>query len=193
MEVATITMEPEQAREKLAAYKAQLQRLADSEYEAAAAGYKALADGKRLLNLTETLVRGGLFPDYRPHLAVARADRREVEFSWDSGRARFDTRHWRGCRGENLELRFPWPNGQTWGHRGYAMVPMVPADVRPNVAMNDCFILWEVEQWAERSKFARPDRDPYLLRHIAGDLYAVLAAWDLTDLERAIMSERVPA
>jgi hypothetical protein len=35
-----------------------------------------------------------------------------------------------------------------------------------------------------------PDRDPYLLRHVGGALYAVLAAWDLTDLERAIMSAR---
>lgn len=33
----------------------------------------------------------------------------------------------------------------------------------------------------------------YLLRHIAGDLYAVLAQWDLTELERAVMAERIPA
>ena len=193
MNIATIEMPAEQAREKLAAYRAQLQRRADAEYEMAAAGYKALADGKVLINLTDTLHRGGLGSDYRPRLAVSRADRREVEFTWDSGRAAFDTRGWRGRRGNNLTLLFPWPNGQTWGHRGFAMVPMVPADVRPNVDMRDCFILWEVEKWADRSAFARPDRDPYLLRHIAGDLYAVLAQWDLTELERAVMAERIPA
>lgn len=29
--------------------------------------------------------------------------------------------------------------------------------------------------------------DPALLKHIGGDLYAVVATWDLTDLERAVL------
>jgi hypothetical protein len=38
MNVATITMPPEEARAKLAAYRERLRRRADAEYEAAAAG-----------------------------------------------------------------------------------------------------------------------------------------------------------
>jgi hypothetical protein len=32
--------------------------------------------------------------------------------------------------------------------------------------------------------------DPALLRHIRGDLWAVLAVWNLTDLERYVLSQR---
>jgi len=33
-----------------------------------------------------------------------------------------------------------------------------------------------------------PPRDPALIRHIRGDLWAVLAVWDLTELERAVLA-----
>jgi len=33
--------------------------------------------------------------------------------------------------------------------------------------------------------------DPYLLRRFGGDAWLVVAAWDLTDVERAVMSQRV--
>jgi hypothetical protein len=75
-------------------------------------------------------------------------------------------------------------------HNGYALIPMIPADVRPRDALENCYVLWEVEHWADRPIRATPDRDPYLLKHLAGDLYAVIAEWDLTELERAIMQGR---
>jgi hypothetical protein len=43
--------------------------------------------------------------------------------------------------------------------------------------------LFEVDQWEPV-----PPTDPALLKHIAGDLYAVLAVWDLTELERAVIA-----
>jgi hypothetical protein len=42
-----------------------------------------------------------------------------------------------------------------------------------------------VEEWTRV-----PPRDPALLRHIRGDLWVVLAVWDLTDLERLVLSQR---
>jgi hypothetical protein len=67
---------------------------------------------------------------------------------------------------------------------------MVPADVRASVTgtLAEYFIPWEVEQWANRRISSRPDRDPYLRKHIGGDLYAVVAEWDLTELERMVMA-----
>jgi hypothetical protein len=69
--------------------------------------------------------------------------------------------------------------------RGTAMVPMVPPDVIKDGRGCDLakhFVLWEVESWA-----AAPPVDPMLLKPIGGDLYAVVAQWDLTELERAIL------
>lgn len=36
-----------------------------------------------------------------------------------------------------------------------------------------------------------PPKDPALLRHIGGDLYSVVAVWDLTELERAVLAGRL--
>lgn len=36
-----------------------------------------------------------------------------------------------------------------------------------------------------------PPGDPLLLKHLAGTLYAVLAVWDLTELERAVFGGRM--
>lgn len=196
MNVPTIEMPAEDAKAKLAAYRAQLRRRADEEYEAAAAGYEALAEGKPLLNLTDAINFAGLGDDGRPRLAIARADRKQVEVTgWGAPR-------------DHIRFNATSPNFSTWGYsgtlmvnvrwnepgikmkNGYALVPMVPADVRPSGQLKDYFILWEVEAWSDRRIGAQPDIDPYLLHHLAGDLYTVEAAWDLTELERAIMAGR---
>ncbi|OWK42111.1 hypothetical protein FRUB_04189 [Fimbriiglobus ruber] len=69
---------------------------------------------------------------------------------------------------------------------------MIPLDVRPKpgIPENAC-ILWEVEQWADHRLDVAPDIDPYLLKHITGSLYAVIAEWDLTELERSILRGRI--
>lgn len=206
MNVTTITMPKEQAEAKLSAYQEQLRRRSDAEYEAALAGYQALAEGTPLISLTEAIRGGGFDEKMRPKLAVARADRRQVMFLWRSRdtTAWFDTnlstrwsgRHW-------LSLCVEIDMGRRHGQKqagishycemdvqGFALVPMVPADVRPSGNLRDYFILWEVEQWSDRRIGAQADRDPYLLRHLGGDLYAVVAEWMLTDLERLVMAGR---
>lgn len=194
MNVATMTMPVEQARVKLKAYRAQIHRRADAEYEAAAKGYEAMAQGKRLIDLHTVFRETGWDAKGRPKLAIARADRRNVELSVGTHQIQFNagSRNVSQRAGSNLIVSIPtavmpdhpyktevWKMG-----RAQSVVPMVPADVRPNVNLADCFILWEAA-W-----LPVPDRDPFLLKHIHGTLYAVLAEWDLTELERAIIAGR---
>ena len=47
----------------------------------------------------------------------------------------------------------------------------------------DDHLLWE-PRWERRP---RPPGDPALLKHLAGPLYAVLATWDLTPVEQAVL------
>jgi hypothetical protein len=74
-----------------------------------------------------------------------------------------------------------------WGGRQRAMVPHVPPALRPIHSLDGYATLFEVEEWA-------PDptapADPALLKHIGGDLYAVLAVWDLSELERSVLNGR---
>lgn len=207
MDVQTITMEPEEARERLRAARRQLHRRADAEYEAVAAGYEALADGTPLITLSEVIRAGGFDEKMRPRLAIARADRRRVRFSWSphatmgsfdsSPLPSWDRRHsLTDVTTIDFERRHEYQPDR-WSHtvEGYALVPMIPPQVReatrvPASRDRQHHILWEVEQWSDTPLRASPDVDPFLLRHLGGDLYAVLAEWDLTPLERAVMAGR---
>lgn len=85
-----------------------------------------------------------------------------------------------------------WP-GSSWWDDPYngafrAMVPHVPPGLRPRHSLDGYATLFEVEEWA---KSPAPPRDPALLKHIGGDLYAVLATWDLTELERSVLGGRL--
>lgn len=200
MNTPTIEMPREVAREQLRQYRSQLHKRADAEYQAVAAGLEHLARGTRLLNLADCFKNVPLDHHYRPKLAIARADRQTVRFRRDTaGKGSFDTQGNRGGRpwpkhglkhGLRFELEIPRcpPLIDYWKEPGgSSLVPMIPASVREAVGRIDLakhFVLWEVT-WADIP------RDPYLLKWTgAGDLYAILAEWDLTDLERAVMGGR---
>lgn len=208
MNVETITMQPDEARAALRSYRRQLHKRVDAEYEAVAQGLEALAAGQAVIMLSRTIAEGGFDARGRPNLAVARADQRQVHFqwgdAWTSPRAEFralgPNHHLlrsdfaRRSLSMAVDLRgmeslppgalyTSGGNGYRYTHQGFALVPMIPAQVREAVGRfraDRRFILFEVERWADRRFGAEPDRDPYLLRHLGGDAYAVEAAWDLT-------------
>jgi hypothetical protein len=76
-------------------------------------------------------------------------------------------------------------SGEAW----CAMVPIVPPKHRPARGFASCQVLFEAEDWAWSRD---PDAavDPALLRHVGGDIYAVLATWELTELELLVLSGR---
>lgn len=193
MNVATITMPPKEAEKKLKAFRANVHRQAESEYSAAIEGYEALAEGTPLVDLASVFRDCPLDAEGRPRLAVCRADRKEVKFRSrrDSVGSFLGGNSSQTELSETLNLQFDFGRKLDW-IVAFAPVPMIPADKIPaKGSRKDWFILWEVDHWSERSRFAPPSRDPYLLKRIAGDLYAILAEWDLTDLELAIMSGAV--
>ena len=71
------------------------------------------------------------------------------------------------------------------------MVPIVPPKHRPrrDSLLEGYLVLWEVDEWTWTER-PSPPHDPALLKHLGGDLYAVLAVWDLSDLERLVLTER---
>lgn len=205
---STLEMDREQAREAYLDYAEAVKRRHDAEDAAIAKGYKALAEGKRLINLRDAMRRGGVDDRGRPRLAVApalaewvwmarsrtgavsfapvAAPRNAVMGSW-----RAATRHVQGSgqvnfpEGTLAELGNDWDYWKLgrWANR--AMVPIVPPALRPARAMTGYHILFEAE-WEQV-----PPVDPALIRHLAGDLWVLLAEWDLTDLERAVLAARI--
>ncbi len=210
MNVDTITMDPAEARDRLRHYRRALHRSADEEYKAVAAGYAALAEGHRLIDYATAIRETDRDEKGRPMLALARADRRQVKYNrphWGS-RVTFST-----CSGDVTRrggmdsgtYAALYPDGllvreidmrerHSAYATGYALVPLVPGNVLVDIgghsALRKHLILWEVEEWADNVIGARPDIDPYLLRPVHGTIAAVVAEWDLTELERAVMAGR---
>lgn len=57
-------------------------------------------------------------------------------------------------------------------------IPTVPMELRDHYK-NDVFLLFEVPKWENVMSYT----DPYLIKHIAGFVYAILGSWDLTNKE----------
>jgi hypothetical protein len=210
MQLPTIEMPVAEARERFQHYRRAVRDKHQAEDAAIAAGYKALANGTPLIRLSEVMVMGGVKKKGMrraadvtvPCLAVCRADK---PFAWTNGVHRDgslviagkqthshfnkkDVLHWGGGTFESLpdtdQLGWNWGTGN---YRLNALTPNIPPPLRPRTALSNFHILWEAE-WKVAP--GPPPGDPALLKHIGGDLYAVHAVWDLTELEQAVLAGR---
>lgn len=198
MNVRTIEMDPKVAAGKLSALARMLKRQPNNEeWKAAQAGYRALERGTPLIDPFKAIREAGWDENGMPRLAMMRANRKRVTCFASSWQLRFDgsrwptredSRGWAGNWRQRSDLHLcvdvdGMPRRDMGATRGTAIVPSIPADVYPergHGTPKDWFILWEAD-WV-----AAPV-DPMLLKRIGGNLYAVLAQWDLTELERAIL------
>lgn len=197
MELAEFVVPPEEAAAKVAEYTALIDAERTAEDRAILAGYRAAARGLPLISLPRTITAGGWHPDSLPKIGIAPADATECFVRWDNGDLVFaDREGWSVNRGalvgaHSLRVSVPGddrplriPGMARWS--GRAPVPLIPPKVRPRLRrLRHMHILWEVPAWKPVAPV-----DPALLRHIRGDLWAVLATWDLTPLEREVLSQR---
>jgi hypothetical protein len=201
MNIETISMPKHEAVAKIAAYRNALKTTADKEYAQALQGYRALAKGTVLIDPFQAIRDAGWDDLCRPRLAIARADQRRIELSYNKEWAK-DTygssieratgvlfnAHDLSWRHKDRQIGVRDMKPSPWRKalpRVEAIVPMIPADVLPKRGKtSQWYILWEAE-WQNV-----PPRDPLLLKPIGGNLYAVLASWDLTELERKIIARR---
>lgn len=184
MDVATIKMDQDEAQALYDQYKAALDGLeATPEDAKILLGYKALAKGKEVVDLIDVFRACPVDDQGRPKLAFCRADWKWCEFWADSAEMRFSP--WRVAAGYKQTIRIPTPRlpGLNLYTSARAMVPLVPAPVRPKGDLSKYHILWEAEWQAVPT-------DPLLLQRLCGSLFVVLAAWDLTELERAVLAGR---
>jgi hypothetical protein len=208
MNTPTLTASLAEAQAKAINYRAAARRQPNNaEYQAAAEVYELLAEGRTLIDVGVAIRGGGFDHQDRPRLALARADRQQVYFEWRKGSDTgvFDSRSsrhrnsWHNSHQQLVERvnfnRVPIAsdNYRVWG---FALVPMVPPEAidaareKAIGSLRDWHVLWEVEQWSHKPLLAEPPVDPYLVRRVRGDLFEVLAEWDLTEIERMVMAGR---
>lgn len=185
MQVATITMEQEKAREAYAQYKqAVRENRANAQDRAIMLGYRALTKGKTLVNIADAIRQGDLDELGRPRLAIGRADWEQSYFRrpWSgSNRLRFSANS--SPSGREITINIPWWNGPVQLSKDIwrAPTPHIPPSIRPAGDLTKYWILWE-------AAWDAVPVDPWLLQRIDGMLFVVLAAWDLTELERAVLA-----
>lgn len=146
-----------------------------------AAIYKHIARGRTVIRALESIRVAGLNAEGFPKLAIAPAHM--TSCVWRPGRhsCTFGSRYPRANARSNV-VRMEWQGLSSTRYEGEATVPLIPIHLRPKRGIQNYHILWEAE-WTKRYPV-----DPYLLRRFGGDAWLVVAAWDLTDVERAVMS-----
>jgi hypothetical protein len=155
--------------------------------------YRLIAQGRMIIRALDAVRLAGLGDDGLPKLAIARADQKTQSLMMHrDGSARMTFWRWRGRF--PASRTFDWPAGafsprqSQFCRQAEAVVPLVPLPLRPKRGLENYFILWEAD-WSK----AVP-HDPLLLRRLGkGDLWLVLAQWDLTEVERAALATRVNA
>lgn len=206
MDLATIEMPVHEARKKFLEYREAVRGRHYDEDHQMMVGYRQLAKGNRLLKMSETLAKGGWNGRGLPRLALAKADdlnkperQNEIHVRVErpgNGVATviYSPKPWRdhpsnsGMRAGVTRFNLPGleVNPPSRWDDWLAIVPLVPPALRPK-SLTNYFILFEAT-WFLRTP--RLKGDPALVRHIGGDLWAVVATWDLTELERAVLAVR---
>jgi hypothetical protein len=198
MNVPTLTMPVEEAKVAYREYRKHLGPNPDRRDTAVLMGYRDLAKGRGILDLHEAFRKTGIDEAGRPRLVIGRADwahahfRRmgsdEVQFTADGNwpRRQAPSPFTAVVLPVGVLPTLPWNRTPCPVSHARAMTPLIPPRLRPEGELSRYHILWEAV-WENM-----PPVDPLLLRHLTGRLYAVLATWDLTSLERLVLGA-VPA
>jgi len=156
--------------------------------------YQLIAQGRLVIKALESIKAAGLGEDTFPKLAICRAGQgTHCHLRIENDGSAVFLAQWR-TEDHHRRQRIALPAGtfpavkRDWDHtHAKAIVPLVPAHLRPKRGLANYHILWEADWQAV-------PRDPYLLRRIGrADLWLVVAAWDLTEVERAVLAPRVSA
>ena len=155
--------------------------------------YQLIAQGRLVIRAVNSIIAAGLNDEGLPKLAIVRADVVSCRWKpnrWGGGEFRCDV-SWHARRRHHSRF-LPIPNG-TWPVQDrylykdlVAQAPLIPIHLRPKRGLQNYHVLFEAE-WREVVPV-----DPILLRRIGqSDLWVVCAAWDLTEVERAVLAGRI--
>jgi len=146
----------------------------------------AIAQGHRVINLILSIKQAGLNEDGLPRLAVS--VNLMCVYDLYGGRHRFSSwgEDWSRTQIDVRGLPRKFKQRSDW----ISTCPPVPSEIS-NMKRPDDLYCWEAT-WTKKSREfegIRSFEDPVLLRPVGGNLYSVIAEWDLTELERKIFGK----
>jgi len=209
MELETINVAEEEAREQSRLLKKLFKEnasIANNQiYRDLQRAYGHMKHGGKLIDIFEAFKETGQREDGDPKIAICRADASKCYLSKQTdGSAIFshlNPGRWgrRESRKTYKEITVPagtfvWLNksGNVATYRSdikdpevSTIMPLIPPQIlieSVKYNLKNYHVLWEVEDWK-----TEPPVDPILIKKITPNLFAILATWELTDLERAII------
>jgi len=201
MNVNLITVPKEIEKQEYLAYKEALKKGKKEDYleEMKQLNYY-LAKGKKVIDVFAAFENTGLNNLQQPRLAVCSAVAKDCFFEKmrsGSGAFRAYNQRWGLPKSQtNLSVIIPENIYNTWDLDEETQtikdpllstrVPIVPVKLLPKGGLQNYHIIWEVDQWQVR----RAPVDPILAKRITRNLFVVLAIWDLTELEKALVEGR---
>lgn len=173
------------ARDLLMKYRA-AKAPANADDQAIMTAYREIARGRVVIQAAQSIRNAGWYDEGAPKLAMTRADVRQCQCYCGDDYVTFQKENSQSAH-FRVNSMPPRPRHQDRNRWRYAAtVPLVPLHVRPKHDLRNYWILWEAD-------WTRSPIDPLLLRRLKGDLWIVLAAWELTTVERAVLEQRVSA
>lgn len=201
MELEKITMPREAAKEAWKCYNVILQTRKEKYLKDMKSAMFAMKEGHELIDIYKVMEKAGVNKFYQPRLAIARADWREVFFrKRDEGRGTFaaDNNGWHTSSDGSVSLQpktfMNWLRQRdatgkesTWSIDKESIktkTPVIPAHLFPEGKLESYYVLWEPKTWEDLPE----TKDPLLLKRITENLFVILAAWDVTELEQSVIN-----
>lgn len=211
MEVDTLAIPKEEAEEEFQAlkqaFKSNVKLRREEIRQDLYKVYKHLRHGKKIIDVFLAFQKIGVNENRNPKLAICRADAKKCYcHKENNGSAVFSfqssvsvVRKTQGDVGfpegtfqfvADPEDQITW---MQWREKNIeTLVPIIPAKIlvkEVKILLPNYHILWEVEPGAWKK--SRPPKDPILLKRLTPNLFGVLATWNLTKLERAVIRGRI--
>lgn len=206
MQVEEIAISREKAKQELDALKTLFKSHAKIKKDAIYADMKKvyghMHHGGKVIDIYSIFNTDQLKENGDLKIAICRADARKCYlYKGENGSAVFSHKPFTGwqptARTTYKDIQLP-PGSIEWhktkwnrvkNDKQKTIVPIVPPHILVEElkrSLGSYCILWEVEDWK-----IEPPRDPILLKKLTANLYGVLATWDLTELERAIIKANI--
>jgi len=212
MQVEQLTVPLDKVKEEYRAFKELVQSRKNDYLKELHKIYGHMRHGKKVIDIVSAIKKGSVNEHGEPRLAICKAHSSQVVFEKDTkGAGAFFHTFKQNPFGygeeivtaQNPIVKLPEATFPFWvDHEGKvatysgaikdrrlcAPVPIIPASILAPLKgkLSSFCILWEVERWKPM-----PPRDPILLKKITNQFYVVLATWDLTELERAVIRGRI--
>lgn len=172
--------------------------------------YYHLSQGRKVIDIFEVFKKSGTRENGDTYLGLARADWKKVVFHKQAmGAGTFTNTeiNWSSTFPAG-SVDLPGTTFPTWAtdevpadatdwqkaHPTIARrslqtkVPIIPVHILPEGKLDNYYILFEVVEGAWTELPTPPvGADPYLLKRINSNCFVVLAEWDVTDIEQAVM------